>query len=610
MSDDSTTNSRTVEVVAARDRLVAIGMAAVFFACVLFTVVRGYVQLTTGRATPWWGNAAGAVVIGILYFWYRRSPEERSGLAVHGTAVAATIALWVPVCYRMPSSKWWLSLVGFAVLLMGRRREAIVWGTLTAILIPVTAAVEPFMAVPNAIGEPLAERVAAGLVFVLVLFGITLAFRRAAEERALQLAETAESLERANRVRNRFLAHMSHEIRTPLHGVIAMTDLALRDKLPRSARQQLEGAYESAEVLLTLLNNLLDVTRVEADAVEIQAKPFNLHRALGECLRPLSARAEAKGLAFEARAAPGIACARVGDKIRLIQVVLNLVGNAVKFTDTGGVSVAVRESEDGARVVMTVDDTGRGIAPEDREKVFLPFTQIIHGDSRFERGAGVGLAIAQAIAGMMDGSIELDDAPGGGARFTVDLALPREPSSNAQGSNAQGPVNLLLVERDAERRVVISSRRRRVLVCEDEPMNRRAVKRMLALLGHDVVAVGDGLEAWERLQEEPFDVVLTDVEMPRLDGVALIGRIRAREGRGEVSRVPIVACTAHVGQGEQHRLLDAGADAHLAKPFTAEGLAAVLEAAMVTSRAPASDPLSPAPCADGPRSTSAPPAAG
>ncbi|MCA9618995.1 MAG: response regulator [Myxococcales bacterium] len=559
------------DIVASRDRLVKIGMGAVFIACVVFAVLRLGVSLATGKATPWWGNAAGAVVVLLLHLWYRVDPERRSGLAVHGTALAATIALLVPSFYSMPSSKWWLSLVGFAVVLMGRTREAVIWGVATGLLIPVVAAVEPHVVIPNAIGEPLPERVAAGALYVLILLGITLAYRRAARQRAVELKQTAESLERSSRVRNRFLAHMSHEIRTPLHGVIAMTDLALAEELPASAKKNVEGAAESASVLLTLLNNLLDVTRMEADAVELVEAPFDLHATLGDALRPLAARAESAGLGFSARAEPGVIAQRRGDRVRLTQIVLNLVGNALKFTDRGEIAVSLGGDE--RRVTLSVRDTGRGIAPADHEAVFRPFVQVSSGDVQFENGAGVGLAIAGALAKLMDGGIRLMSEVGRGAEFIVDVALPV-----VEGSDVVGPVDLLEPVALPTSLRASPARHLRVLVCEDELMNRRAVQRMLRLLGHECELAEDGECAWDVIQreEDAFDVLLTDLEMPRLDGLELIRRIRAREREDGSGHLPIVATTAHVGEDEQHRLLEAGADAHLGKPFTASGLEQVV----------------------------------
>jgi len=544
-------------------------MAAVFFACVVFATLRGITALSTGKATPWWGNAIGAVVVAALYGWYRRAPAERSEVAVHGTALAATIALLIPTAYAMPSSKWWLTLVGFSILLMGRRREALIWGPATAVLMVAATLAEPYVARPNAIGEPPIERAAAALFFVVIIMGITVAFRRVADQRAEELAETATSLERANRVRNRFLAHMSHEIRTPLHGVIAMTDLALGTKLSEEARSHVESAYESAQVLLTLLDNLLDVTRVEADAVELVAEPFELHRAVAHALRPLEAKAQAKGLSFEMRAEPDIVSKRIGDRVRLMQIVLNLVSNAIKFTSEGGIEVHLRaDPSDEDRIEIEVSDTGRGIPTEALETIFLPFRQADRHDSQRDAGAGVGLAIAHALAELMDGSITVESEFDEGSTFTASLRLPRAAEAVEVGPSDLDGIPLSLRSPPSSPPDAPA----RILVCEDEAMNRRAVRRMLKSLGHEVVLVEDGKSAWETVQLGGFDVVLTDMEMPHMNGFELIATIRRWERDGGRVPLPIVATTAHVGKGELHRLTEAGADAHLAKPFTAKAL--------------------------------------
>lgn len=543
-------------------------MAAVFLACLVFAILRLGVEWTTGKDTPWWGNALGAAVIAVLYAWYRSEPEKRSEIAVHGTALAATIALLIPTCYGMPSSKWWLTLVGFAVLLMGRRREALFWAPATALLIVTATLAEPYVTLPNAVGEPPSERAAAAFFFVLILFGITAAFRRVADRRAAKLSETAASLERSNRVRNRFLAHMSHEIRTPLHGVIAMTDLALATELSEESRSHVESAYESAQVLLTLLNNLLDVTRVEADAVQLAEVPFDLHFELARTLRPFQAKARAKGLTFEMVAEPDVPERRIGDRVRLMQIVLNIVSNAVKFTDEGHVTVRLaRDPQDADRITIQVADTGRGISAEEHETIFLPFRQARTDDTRFESGAGVGLAIAHALTRLMDGTIEVDSEPDNGAVFTVSLHIARAPQTESVG-----PADLAKIPVSIRRPPLSKTKPLRILVCEDEAMNRRAVRRMLKLMGHHVVVVEDGRSAWEKIQRGRFGVLLTDMEMPHMNGFELIARIRQAETDGELSRLPIVATTAHVGKGELHRLTDAGADAHLAKPFTAKAL--------------------------------------
>lgn len=551
------------DIVADRSRLVAIGMIAVFVACVTFGALRYVVQFTSGRATPWWGNAAGAVVIALLFLWYRRDTARRSGVAVHGTALVATVALVIPAAYGMSSSKWWLSLVGFSVLLLGRRREAIVWTIITALLVPLVALVEPWIVIPGAIGENAAERSLAGLFYVLLLLGMTAAFRRVAQQRARKLTETAASLEQSNRVRSRFLAHMSHELRTPLQGVIAMTDVARRSDVSPVVRDQLDTALASARALLGLLNNVLDVTRADAGALELGARPFSLHGTLAETIAPYVAEAGDKGLTLSALAAPGIDARRVGDEVRVAQIVRNLVGNAIKFTDEGSVDFRLTQEEtDPDRLVLTVADTGRGIRDDQLARIFEPFVQATSADSRIGGGAGLGLAIVHELAQRMDGTARAS-ANAQGSTFTVELRLPREHPESPQA----GPSRLL----DALSRRVSGARAAgpalRILVCEDDPINRKAIRMLLSRRGHEVVLAANGDSALEKLAASSFDLLLTDVEMPGIDGIELIRRVREREESDGVARLPIVATTAHVGEEHRHLLLEAGADEHLPKPF-------------------------------------------
>lgn len=573
-----------------RTRLLGIGMAAVFVACVVFALLRLGVSWQTGRATPWWGNALGATAIALLYAWFRADPASRSSAGVHGTALIATVALVIPAAYGMTSSKWWLTLVGFSVVLMGRRREAQVWGVMTAVLLPLTAILEPYVQVPGAIGEPVAERAMAGLVFVALLMGVTAGFRRVADRRARELSETAASLARANAVKSRFLAHMSHEVRTPLHGVIAMTDMAMEGEAAPVVRQQIQTAQQSARVLLGLLNNVLDVARAESDALHLEQRPFLLHAALTEVLRPLAAQARARGLEFEARADAAIAEARVGDRVRFVQIAQNLAGNALKFTIAGRIQVRLRAVDgDAERVELVVSDTGPGIARDKLQTIFEPFEQARVADARVQSGAGLGLAIVRELAEKMGGHARVESEVGRGSTFVAAVRLPLDA---ARGGDA-GPEELLPA---ASMSVVAApvtngAVKLSVLVCEDNAVNQMVLRAMLERLGHAVRLVDDGVRAWEVLGTDRFDVMLTDVEMPGLDGVELTRRVRSREAReatGTIEatgaqdgrRLPIVGVTAHVGEEEQHRLLDAGMDAHLPKPFRLAELESVLAQVM------------------------------
>ncbi len=566
-----------------RTLLVTIGMGAVAIACVVFAVLRYGVHLSTGRATPWWGNAVGAGAIALLYLWFRRDKQRRSTVAVHSTALVATVALVIPAVYGMSSSKWWLSLVGFSVLLMGRRREAIVWSVVTVVLVPLTALVEHWVVVPNAIGEPRAETAMAGLFYVLLLLGITAAFRRVAEQRAQALSQALSSLEQANRVRGRFLAHMSHELRTPLHGVIAMTDVAKAGDASDAVRDQIETAQHSARALLALLNNVLDVTRADAGALELDPRPFSLHATLRDALTPLAAEARDKGIATVARADPGLDERRIGDSVRVAQIVLNLVSNALKFTDSGRIELRLSSAaDDPDRVTITVSDTGRGIAPDKVEKIFEPFVQADASDARLG-GAGLGLAIVRELSRRMDGSVSAENRPGGGAQLVVELRLPREHPD----APCPGPEDLLVAAHAAgPPAATASAHALRVLVCEDDPINRKAMRAMLGRFGHDVVLAADGERALQILATERFDVLLTDVEMPGIDGFELIRRIREQERTDGGRHLPIIATTAHVGEEQRYRLLGVGADGHLPKPFAMAALVAALETATRASSPP------------------------
>jgi two-component system CheB/CheR fusion protein len=552
-------------------------MTAVFVACVVFAVLRLSVQLATGRATPWWGNALSAGGLAALYLFYRGNRASRSSIAVHGTAAIATIALLVPCAYGMTSSKWWLSLVGFSVLLMGRRREATFWSVVTLILVPLAAVLEPHIAIANAVGEPASERAMAGFVFVALLLGVTRAFTRVARQRARELSETAASLARANLVKSRFLAHMSHEVRTPLHGVIAMTDMALEGDASPEVRQQVEAAQQSARILLSLLNNVLDVARGESDAIELDPRPFLIHETMTEILRPLAAQARGRGLDFVARSDPGIAQRRIGDRVRFTQIVLNLVGNALKFTKAGRIEVRLRAiggsqgNGNGELLALEVADTGPGIPRERLGAIFEPFEQASASDAAVEAGAGLGLAIVKDLARRMQGSVRVESELGRGSKFIVELDLPRGEASEP------GPADLLPVSAPPPHRAeMVSTSALHVLLCEDNPVNQKVLLAMLKHLGHRATVANDGLIAWEILQHQSFDLVLTDIEMPGLDGLELARRVRAREVEIRGARVPILGATAHVGAEEQHRLIAAGMDAHLGKPFTLADLTAAL----------------------------------
>ena len=558
----------TQDNIASRQQLIRIGMGAVALACGVFAISRAWISHATGLLTPWWANLGAGLAVGLLFLWYRGAAERRSSVAVHGSAAIASVALLIPAAYGMPSSKWWLSIVGFSVLLMGRRNEAWVWAPLTLLLVPLTAVIEPSIQIPGAAGEPVLERALAGACYVGILLGVTAAFRRVASRRTAELAAAALSLERAARVRNRFLARMSHELRTPLHAVLSMTELALQHSPGREAREPIETARQSASNLLGLLNDLLDVTRAEADATVLNLGPFALHAALSELLHGSAAEARSRQLLFEAWADPGIVEARIGDRTRVSQIVLNLVGNALKFTAKGSVRVLLQSVPSSTRRIRcTVQDTGRGIAPEKLATVFEPFEQASTSDSELQRGAGLGLAIVRELTRLMGGSVSVTSQLGRGSTFVVELDLPP-----VDASDPAGPVNLLATRVSAPVVKALALPVLQILVCEDDPAGLRALCALLRLRGHQVTPTRDARQAIELLSETRYDLLITDIEMPGIDGLELVQHIRERERTSVSARLPIVVATAHAGEDDAQLLYAAGADAHVTKPFSLDSL--------------------------------------
>ena len=555
--------NRDLDIAGDRQRLLAIGMVAVFVACAVFAPARLAVQLSTGKLTPWWANALGGVAIGMLFLWYRRAPAARSSVASHGTALVATLALIAPVAYGMSSTIWWLSLVGYAMVLLGRRREAWIWGSLIMVVVLGSTLLEPHVQIAGAAGEPPIERALARLVFAVLLIGMAAAFRGTANRRAIALV-------RAGEARGRFLAHVSHEIRTPLHGVLSMLDLSLRSELPAEARQYLATAKESAGTLLGLLNNVLDLTRAESDALVLDEQPFKLHAALAEVLRPQAAEARSRGLTLAATAASGLPELRRGDRFRVCQIALNLVSNAIKFTARGGVDVRLEaDPDDPSAVRLAVSDTGCGIDEASQAALFTAFTQ---GEgARAHGGAGLGLAIVRELATRMSGKVWVHSTPGRGSRFVVRLQLPIVDST-------PGPADLLEHVAAPATSLGVAPRTQdlRILVCEDDPINQMVVAAMLRRLGHSATRVANGDVALAELAARRFDLLLTDIELPTIDGMELARRVRDRERVSGEERLTIVAATAHVGEGERRRLFAAGVDVYLPKPFDLAALEKVL----------------------------------
>jgi PAS domain S-box-containing protein len=396
----------------------------------------------------------------------------------------------------------------------------------------------------------------------------------------------AEQAEAASQAKSRFLANMSHEIRTPMNAILGMTHLALDARNAGQQRRLLQTVRQSAEGLLGILNDILDFSKIEAGQLQLDQRPFRLDRLLEALLSIMNVPAVEKGLKLEVLKAPGLPEAFVGDDLRIHQILLNLLGNAIKFTAQGSVILRVKRAagvqvEGVTRLHFSVTDTGIGIAPDKLEDIFKSFEQADTSYAREYGGTGLGLAISRQLTTLMGGTMWVVSEPGRGSTFHLTLALEPcaaglvEPSPVDHGHPGPEAKNL------------------RILVVDDNEINRDVASMMLER-EHRVTAAANGLEALEALRAQTFDLVLMDVQMPLMDGLATTTIIRALEERlplrenlpreliGELGNrlrgghVPIVAMTAHAMGEDREMCLAAGMDNYITKPFNPKQLTAML----------------------------------
>ena len=447
-----------------------------------------------------------------------------------------------------------------------------------------------------------------------------------------ELRAAKEAAEAASKAKSEFLANMSHEIRTPMNGVLGTTELLLNSTLTDKQRHLASTVHRSGRTLLAIINDILDFSKIEAGKLDLECVGFDVSQLLDESLELFMEAARRKHLQLTQQVDERVPRYLKGDPVRLRQILMNLLSNAMKFTETGGVSLTadyVSGTPTHAQLRISVTDTGIGIPPAAKVRIFDAFAQADGSTTRRYGGTGLGLSIAKQLVGLMDGSITVESEPGRGSTFSFTARFELQPlgagTLGDQTAHSHIPKPPLPVEHTCEPSRPFPSTAGieahgagrsmpRILVAEDSPVNREVAAGMLELLGYQVEMAENGRQALELAGRSQFDLVLMDCQMPEMDGLTATGEIRRREASSGHRRLTVIALTANAMQGDRERCLSAGMDDYLTKPYTQMQLQAAVQK-WLAKPAPDFAPVpvlrceQPLVCEPAPTATAPPPAA-